>query len=129
MCDRSIVATSDNRAAPEFLPASPDAVAAFRESRGLKKPYILVVGTRYDYKNYGTARVRTRFYVRGLLVGLAGPPARPLLDPRPRNPSDAAALSGAGIFWPVFINTLTFVPENPFKITFKPWCRHLLGRC
>jgi len=52
MCDRSIVATSDNRAAPEFVPASPQAVSAFKKNNWITKPYILVVGKRYGYKNY-----------------------------------------------------------------------------
>ncbi|EKX37718.1 hypothetical protein GUITHDRAFT_165425 [Guillardia theta CCMP2712] len=52
MCERKLVATSDNRAAPIFKPASKEEEEDFRARYDLRKPYILIVGKRYGYKNY-----------------------------------------------------------------------------
>jgi hypothetical protein len=53
MCDRQYVATSDNRMSGIFSPRPPEVIDAFKRKKGIKKPYFLVVGARYGYKNYG----------------------------------------------------------------------------
>lgn len=52
MCDRRYVATSDNRAAPIFQPAKSTDVARLRRRYSIDTDYFLVIGQRYDYKNY-----------------------------------------------------------------------------
>jgi len=54
ICDGSkYVATSDNRVSPDFHRASQSEVEKFKKTLKSQKPYILVVGKRYAYKNYG----------------------------------------------------------------------------
>merc|ERR1711871_858801 len=49
----SYVSTSWNRISTNYKPACATEVADFKRMYGISKPYIAVVGARYEYKNYG----------------------------------------------------------------------------